>query len=212
MPKKVLPDIHDFLWFKRQLQKMNFRPITRIEFRKDFERLKLQAPRPRPGREAGFMFFANGLTVRLWTTWLVYEQKAREVDAGWVLICEGDRALYFARPLSRTKNFLVNLVRRAWLAKWRVLHRPLCPSCEHFMDIVTGRSLKSRYWRCNRVKLHSDGKPTFRDWDWGLPPKAKKYVRAERKRRAKYRARREAEGRQPYAAMLNRKPWGGRAA
>ena len=81
MPKKVLPNPVDYAWFLTQLTNRGFRPVSVAEFRNDFKRLKLKAPRPRPGREDGFLFFANGLTVRVWTTWLESENKMRDVDA-----------------------------------------------------------------------------------------------------------------------------------
>lgn len=207
MPKKVLPGVADFAWLEEQLKNLGFRQISRIEFRNDFARLGLKAPRPRLGREAGFMFYASGLTVRVWTTWLRSEGRAREVDAGWVLICRGDAALYFAHPLHRTKDFLLNLFRHAWVAQWRVMHRPLCAECRQFMDIVAGRGMKSRYWRCDQVRFHATGKPTRLGWDAGLPPKAKRYVRALRKRRAAYRQRREAEGKPTGVALMTRRQW-----
>lgn len=207
MPKKVLPDPVDYAWFLTQLMNRGFRPVSVTEFRKDFKRLKLKAPRPRPGREDGFLFFADGLTVRVWTTWLESESKVRDVDAGWVLICEGDKPLYFSRPIHRTKNFLVNLLRQAWLARWRVTHRPLCLKCHKFMDIVMGRGMKSRYWRCDRRKEHKDGKPYSLDWDYGMPSKAKRYVSTLRGNRAKRRSKLKKEGKPVFTAIKKRKPW-----
>lgn len=207
MPQQVLPDATGFAWFSRELTFRGFRPVSEIEFKSDFKRLKLKAPRSRVGREAGFAFFANGLTVRVWTTWLEREGKARDIDAGWVLICDGDKPLYFSYPIHRTKNFLVNLLRQAWLARWRVMHRPLCSKCRQFMNIAMGRGIKSRYWRCNRLKEHEDRKPFVLDWDYGLPPKAKRYAKTLRKKRAKYRAKRKQESKPIFTAIQKRRPW-----
>jgi len=207
VPEKVLPDVASFEWFERKLQALGFRPISGFEFQTDFRRLGLKAPRSRVGREAGFIFYANELTVWVWTTWLRSKEVAREVDAGWVLIRSRDTPLYFIHPLHRTKHFLVNLFRHAWLARWRVIHRPLCPECHQFMDIVAGRGMKSRYWRCDRLRFHRDGKPVSLDWDHGLPPKAKRYVKILRGRRAAYRLRREQEGKPTNVALIRRKLW-----
>ncbi len=95
MPKKMLPSVADFEQFSRDMQKYGFRAITKPEFFKSFQRLGLRAPRRRLGREAGFIFSANGLNVYVWTTFLMAEQSARDEDAGWVLITKGDKAEYF---------------------------------------------------------------------------------------------------------------------
>ena len=207
MPKQVLPDLAGFEWLERRLREYDFRSTSKIEFQKDFLRLKLEAPRPQPGREAGFMFFANGLTVRVWTTWLRFEGKAREVDAGWVLIADGDQALYFNHSRRRTKHFLENLFMEATLAHTRVLHRPLCPACNQLMNIVRGKALKSRYWRCDRVECHEDRKPRTKSWDHGLSKEEKLYVKNLRKQRKKYRATQRKKGKNPFAALLKRRPW-----
>lgn len=210
MPKKVLPDASGFAKLEELLVSWGFRAISPSEVQKDFKRLDLKAPSPREGREAGFSFSAHGLVVSVWTTWLQEEGRARESDAGWVLISEGDKNLYFAHPVHRTKHFIRNLARQAWIAKRRVQDRPLCPDegCKQFMDIVSGTALKSRYWRCGRKKLHADGKITRRNWDCALPPKAAKYVEAKRKQRDKNRKRREKrQEREPFPAVLKRRPW-----
>lgn len=207
MPAKVILDEGSFELLEQALRQMGFRRVTDVEFRTDFKRLDLKAPRPRPGREVGFIFTANFLTVRIWTTWLAHENKAREVDESWILIVDGDKAVYFSHPLHRTKNFTLNLLRQAWIARWRVLHRPLCPECKNFMDIVRGRGLKSRYWRCGRLTAHADRKPASLAWDHGLPKKAKRFVKTLRKPRCRYVKRRRAEGKPLHVALLTRKPW-----
>lgn len=179
--------------------------MTTGELQKDFKRLELKAPSPRPGREAGFTFYANGLTVVVWTTFVESEGEAREKDAGWVLIKENDNALYYSHPVYRTKNFLYRLLERAAIAKQRVLLRPLCPACSAFMRITRGKGLKSRYWSC-RSPAHPH--TTRLSWDDGLPPEVLERVKAIRKKRDPYPKKREAEGKPPPGtAMLNRKPW-----
>lgn len=209
MPAKVLPGVLDFAWLTSELERLGFRPLTGVEFQKDFLRLALKAPRPRPGREAGFVFTANGLTVKVWTTWLIREGEAREVDAGWVLITDGDRVCYFSRPLHRTKNFVLNLFAQAWIQRWRVLHRPLCPQCRQFMDIVSGRGLKARYWRCSR--RHPDQQAVSLDWDHSLPKRARQYVETLRRERRRYEKNRKTEGKPLHLALIRRKAWGGRS-
>lgn len=208
MPEQRLPDFEEFSAFEVELIKRGFRRLSSPEFSLQFKRLKLKAPRPRLGRELGFIFYANQYTVMVWTTWLLKEQVAREEDAGWVLIAEGDNVLYFSHPIHRTKNFLHNLFMQARIACWRVRHRPLCPECRNFMDIVKGKALKQRFWKCSRTKLHAGGKNRFRSWDYRLTEEALEYIRPIRKKRVKrYKAVR-AEGKEPHQAMLNRKRWG----
>jgi hypothetical protein len=118
LPKKVLFDREGFAWITKVLCGENknpddvglgFRSITRLEVAKDIIRFGAKPPSPREGRESGFIFTANGLTVKVWTTWLQKEDRPREKDSGWVLITDGEEILYSSRPFHRTKNFLLNL-------------------------------------------------------------------------------------------------------
>ena len=211
MPKQCLPELDDFADFKEELLQRGFREISSYEFSLQFRRLKLTAPRPRFGRELGFTFHANGYTVVIWTTWLKEKQVAREIDAGWVLIAEGDEVLYFSHPIHRTKNFFYNLLMQSRIACWRVRHRPLCPECQNFMNIVRGKAMKQRFWECDRRGLHKDGKKEFKSWDHGLPEDALKYIRPIRKKRVKRYETLRAEGKEPHQAMLTRKGWGKRS-
>lgn len=195
MPKQVLPLVADFQIFERKLLKLGFHSITSQEFRRGIR--GLESPRFRPGREAGFIYAANGLEVCVWTTWLRGEDRARDVDSGWVLIRKGRDVLYFSRPLHRTKNFLQNLFCWARVTQLRVQHRPHCPGCNELMQIVRGRGLKQRYWRCDLVHRHSSRKPESRSWDVGLTPLAQQWVNEQRTRRAT----------STYKAMLARKLW-----
>lgn len=217
MPRKVLPTILGFVWLSNTLENWGFRIIPDPVFRKRFRDLKLEAPRSRRGRETGFTFSANGLEVFVWTTWLAREGEARDSDAGWIVITQKGKSRYYAHPVHRTKNFLENLARLAWIAKRRVTHRPRCPACQDFMDITFGHGLKQRYWRCNQLKKHPGGRPRWCSWDTPLPPRAREFVKALRLQRAKQkkRAKEEAErqGKEPpRPALLIRKPWNKRVA
>lgn len=212
MPKQYLPNPEDFAEFEEELKIRGFRRLSSVEFYSEFQRLKLTAPRPRIGRELAFIFYANQYIVLVWTTWLLKEQAAREEDAGWVLITEGDDVLYFSHPLNRTKNFLHNLLMWTRIACWKVRHRLLCPECKNFMNIIRGRALKQRFWKCGRKELHPSGKNRFRSWDYGLPEEAIRFIKPIRKKRVKrYKALRAA-GKKPHQAMLNRKRWGKRVS
>lgn len=210
MPKKCLPSAEDISGFEKELVVRGFRRISSVEFAKQFQRLSLVAPRPRVGRELGYIFYANQYTVFVWTTWLEKEQVAREEDAGWVLIAEGDKVLYFSHPIHRTKNFMHNLLMQARIACWKVRHRPLCPECHNFMDIVRGRALKQRFWKCGWKELHADGKNRFQSWDYSLPEDIVKSLRPIREKRKKRYDALRAAGKEPHQAMLNRKRWGKR--
>lgn len=207
MPKQVLPTLDGFWSFRRALMDLEFRPISHVEFRKQFQRLDLRAPRPRLGRETGFVFSANNLDVVVWTTWLSREGKAREEDAGWVLIKERDAVHYFSHPIHRTGNFFPTLFRHAWIARWRVLNRPLCPECKAYMNVARGRGIKSRYWSCSRALRHGMEGTIRLDWDHGMPPRAKALLTLWRKARARYRERRREEGKATDVAILRRKRW-----
>jgi len=207
MPEKVIPKVEDFESFKKEMNRLDFREYGIQEFKKQFQRLGLKAPRPQTGREVGFTFWANDLTIFVWTTWLAESQTIRESDAGWVVIIQEKKAVYFSHPLYRTKKFFLNLLRQAWLARWRAVNRPLCPECKKYMRIVRGLALKSRYWRCSNYADHALKKAICVDWDLNLPPEAKKYVDSARKARAKYRKKMKENGRSIYPAILRRKPW-----
>ncbi|OGG62660.1 hypothetical protein A3I46_03770 [Candidatus Kaiserbacteria bacterium RIFCSPLOWO2_02_FULL_54_13] len=205
MPSKVLPDAQAFAVFSERLKRRGFRKLSRTEFNKDFERLELIAPSSREGREVGFVFHANGLAVFVWTTFLAQESRARDKDAGWVLIKEGDEVKYFSHPLHRTKDFLHNLLGYARLAQLRVVNRPNCPECYARMDIVRGKGLKARYWKCDIPWEHK--RAVSLPWDYGLPQAALDFLRLPRKRRAQYRAKLRAEGKEPGVALRHRKGW-----
>lgn len=204
MPQKVLPNQASFNAFERSLIKRGFRKISKPEFKSDFKRLNLIAPSPREGREAGFSFFANGLTVVVWTTFVELEGCARDVDAGWVLIKQRDMASYFAHPLHRTEHFLKRLLEQACIARVRVLNRPLCPLCKAYMNITQGRALKARYWSCRRP---SHFEYVHLPWDYGLPEVVLDRLTEIRRKRAAYRAKQRKEGKTPGVALLRRKRW-----
>jgi len=200
MPRKVLPSEDDFTKFREDMERHGFRIITKPEFVSSFHRLGLSNPRIRTGRETGFTFFANGLRAMVWTTFLNAEGVAREQDAGWVLISEGDEVKYFSHPLMRTAGFLNKLLKYAIIAKRRIQHRPLCPACNGFMKIVRGRGLKSRYWKCPKHRR-------FEDFDNGLTEKMKNFLKSERKARRHYRENLRKQGIKVTPAILMRRPW-----
>jgi hypothetical protein len=201
----LLPDAKSFASFEKALLRRGFRRLSEAEFRSDFIRLRLQAPSPREGREVGFSFAANGLEVVVWTTFLARAGRAREEDAGWVLIKDGDDVRYFSHPLHRTQNFLHNLLWTACIARWKVEHRPLCPQCGALMKIAYGKGLKARYWGCTRTTVHKN--PTFLSWDHGLPREALDFLEPRRKRRAQYHAKLRKEGKSPGAGIQRRRKW-----
>lgn len=82
MPEQHLPDAEKFLDFEKELALRGFRRISGPEFSSQFKRLGLKAPRPREGKELGYLFYANEYTVFVWTTWLEMLQVARKEDAG----------------------------------------------------------------------------------------------------------------------------------
>jgi hypothetical protein len=222
MPKQVLPNAEDFAWFESAMKRSGFIPITREKFLEDWHRLNLKAPRPQPGQEAGFIFIppngknaggeqSNDLYVCIWTSWLRREEEARKSDPAWVLIARrnsDEKPFYFSHPTLRTKNFFRTLAQRAWITAWRVQHRPHCPACNALMEIAKKRGeLKQRYWRCNLLDRHADGKPHWYRWDIGLPPRAQTLVSTWRAKRIPHVERCIAAGKNPHQAMLDRKPW-----
>jgi hypothetical protein len=207
LPPKVYPLPEEFWEFDRQMLALGFRRITRIEFSNTYHRFGLVAPSPRKGREVGYAYSANGLIGKIWSSWLPEEETIRDEDAGWALIEEGDRAVYFAPPLNRTKNFLSTLLKYAYVVRWRVLYRHLCPQCHEFMHIAKGKHPKQVYWICRRWQHHVGRHFIFRDWDWGLPPRMKKFLMERRKIRALYRKDLADRGIVVVRALFRRTGW-----
>lgn len=205
MPKKVLPSAQAFGVFEKELRIRGFRPVSSGEFKRDWVRLELEAPSPRTGREVGFSFSANGLTTVVWTTFLRREGQAREQDAGWVLIKDGDEVLYCSHPIHRTQNFLDTLLMQAKKARYRVKNRPLCPQCGALMNITKGRALKSRFWRCTKPAMHK--RPVSIPWDHGLPKEALDFDKRRKKLRAQYQAKLRREGLRSGRAIKRRIGW-----
>jgi hypothetical protein len=189
------------------MEKLGFRMLTNVEFRATFERLGLVAPRPRWGKEVGFLFAAHRLAVCVWTTWLLREMRAREEDAGWVVVVQRDRAVYFGGPIHRVGNFFNRLYAEAFLAHARVLNRPFCKEHRSFLDITYGRGLGSRYWVCPHGTAHADGGLVTASWDGALPEAVRAVVETRRRQRQLSRKYRLAMGQQVNIARLIRRPW-----
>jgi hypothetical protein len=212
MPKQVLPSEEDFQRMSAVLKEWGFRNYLASEVWSELRRLQLVSPRRQPGREEGFTLSANGYEVIVWTTWIQKEGRARPKDSGWVVIKRQGRTkgIYFAKR-HRTKNFVKNLLNDAWLAKTRIVELPLCPvlGCRERMEIAMGEPIKSRFLICRNRSAHPDGRTVSRDWDYALRkrPKALRYIQQKRKRRAKYRAKRRAEGKPLHRAVITRRAW-----
>ncbi|MCF7815625.1 MAG: hypothetical protein K9M10_01720 [Candidatus Pacebacteria bacterium] len=201
---KTLPTASQFTGFAQALLRRGFQEIHPTSFKRDLERLGLTPPTPRRGRETGFIFSKNGLQVVVWTTFLEAEDQAREKDAGWVLIKDGDERCYF-KLVPRTKYYLHNLLGHASAAKCRIEARPLCLICGQLMKITTGRGLKSRYWSCKNPDAHR--KTVNLPWDHGLQQEVLDFLKPFRDRRTRYQKTLRKNGGKPGTAMFRRKGW-----
>lgn len=206
MPKQVLPESEVAAELQKWFDRMGFVEVTADDLRRRFpERSRVRGARrtrrPWSGRELGYLYSANGYHALVWTT--LTGEGPREEDAAWALILdEKGVPRYFSRPIHRTARFLERLVNHAWIAKFRVSHRPVCGECSRSMDIVRGRGLKSRYWKC--LNPAHGAKAPAADFDEGLPPRARAFLKAERKRRRKYREARAKDGKENFMALLRR--------
>lgn len=177
---------------------------------KTLTRLDMSPPRTITGREASYRYTNSGYTAKLHTTYLEKESKWRDsgTDSGWVLIVEGDTALYFARPFKRTANFITNLLSYAWVTKWKVDNRHICPVCQSYMDIHRKPETRQYFWICRKSAFHPiSQKPEFLDWDYGLPKKAQEFVNIRRDATARYKAKNVELGIKPTPAAKIRKTW-----
>lgn len=226
MPKKVLPryeprrefkrTVDDFLFLVEWLLHFEFRKRTGVEMKKDFRRLGLRAPRPIRGRETGFVITINGLTVVIWSTFdeKLGKWRPKGKDQMWSLILDGDKKKYTC-PVRRTKYCLQTIINLAWIAKQRILNRPVCPHCYNLLNIIIKRhehgeeEIKgvtySYFWGC--IDKSYKDEPVFIDWDHGLTEKAKKFEEKRRAQRRRYRKKREKEGKSFGQARERRKPW-----
>lgn len=216
MPSKYEYGEEDFLFLKHELEQMGYRQKSEINFKGDFKRLGLQAPRPKPGREEGFIFASDRfLNAIIWTSYVAADKAFRGEDVGWSLITEGDYAKYFAKPVRRTEGFLLQILRKAWITAWRVKHRPFCPTCDALMSIHEkkkhGKPTGQYFWACFHQKSNTQP-PIFVGWDTigpekKLPPKAKEYVDKTRARIKAYKKRNKKLGitRTPMRSI--RKSW-----
>ena len=199
----------DFLFLERMILDMGYRKVTKYDSRKIFARLGLSPPRPVVGREASYRYTHNGYTAVLHTSYLESEKKWRDTgtDIGWNLIIEGDEEKYFARPFQRKKGFILKFLRYAWISKWKVDHRPLCPACSAYMDIHRKRGTLQYFWACLRKEKHDDKNPVFLSWDFKLPPKALGFVKIRRSYATRYNIKNKKIGKIIIPAAVKRKRW-----
>ncbi len=197
----------DFIFLEKSLLEIGFVEITKTDSKKTFNRLGLSPPRPITGKEASYMYTNNNYTVKIHTTFLKKEGKWRDTstDIGWCLIAEKDVRKYFSRPFQRKKGFVLKLLRYAWITKWKVDNRHLCPSCNRYMDIKRKQATRQYFWCCTNKAKHTQ--PVFLSWDHNLPPKAKQFVTKRRKNTLKYNKNNELLGKNPTPAPVIRKKW-----
>ncbi len=208
MPKQVLLSQDGFNTMATQFlgPDMQFRAIPAGEFFHDQERLGLVGPGSKKGVQEKFIFYARGFKVVVLTTFIKELGTCRPSDVGRVLILEGDTILYMSRDIRRTQHFATRLLRYAWIAKWKIAHRPLCPECKAHMDIAH-KKYRKHWWTCKNVREHTTGKPVTLDWDYGLPKKAKEFLDPIRKKSQKYRATRVKQGKTNFVSLQKRKTW-----
>ncbi|MEK7154003.1 MAG: hypothetical protein AAB792_00400 [Patescibacteria group bacterium] len=207
MPKKVLPTPEVFKEIEEYLLRHGFKSPQPGDLLK--ERIyRLVPPRRIDGCETPFVFKDNGLEAWIWTSWLKSENRARENDPAWAIIVQNDTLHYAREPIKRTAKFKERLMNWAWIIWRRVKGRPGCSECGLFMEISYRHGvIGARFWRCNNLRRHTSGKAVCLDWDFNMPPKAKKMLEMRRKAKEKYRKKRRAQGKDPFAARKNRKKW-----
>jgi hypothetical protein len=213
MPQKIEYQKEDFIFLKSQLERIGFRQLSQSHRRDGSRRLGLVAPRKLSGSEVGFYYShpTNSLTAIVWTTYIEAEEKFREQDMAWCLIKKNDHVLYYSKPVRRTKNFLINLLSKAWIVKYRVDFHPLCHKCDASMRIQQ-KANGGYFYACFKRDDHDNKKPVFTPWDsigpkGVLPKKAQAFVDKMRARLQAYRNRNSKAGivRKPMSQI--RKKW-----
>lgn len=207
MPKKVLPTREDFKEIEDYLKRHGFESLEPEKLSRE-RAYRLVPPRRIDGRETPFVYKDKGLEAWVWTSWLRNENRARENDPAWTIIVQSNTLRYSREPIKRTLNFKKTLMNWAWIIWRRVSGRPTCKECGFLMEISYKHGVVgARFWKCGNIRCHASGKPARLDWDFNMPPKAKKMLEARRKAKKKYREKRRAQGKDPFAARKNRKRW-----
>ncbi|MEK7094353.1 MAG: hypothetical protein AAB903_03380 [Patescibacteria group bacterium] len=215
MPTQVLPTPEEFTNFTTRVVRLGFRgflfnrPTLRPKEGESSAKFP-RTPTAKKGRELGFFFRSkdpeNQYVVFIWTTWLIREQRARDQDAGWVLIVGNGKRLYVTE-IRRTKYFLERVLEKSGIAQTRVIGRQRCPLCKNLMEIKWGRALGQRYWTCQNVDEHPDHLPQHESWDVALSDEQRAIVERIRRRRRQRRKRLRKEGKSPQPARLRRRTW-----
>ncbi len=207
--KKISLTTEDFKFFNEKIIGIGFTKTSIIDQKKLFERLGLIPPRVITGRETTYSYTNHEYTVVVHTTYVEKENRWRGKgeDAGWVLIRKGDEAVYFARPFQRRSGFILKLLRYAWVTKWKVDNRPLCPECSGYMYIKRKTGSRQYFWMCDNKGYHSDETALFRPWDYMLPKKATEFVAIRRSYTEKYNLKNKKKGIVRKPAPLIRKKW-----
>lgn len=210
--------------------------MRRDEITADVRRYNLEHHRTQP-RNIGFRWSdGRGHTVKLWLSCdydLAVEYKRTMplfldlpvsfpsgVGMFWALIVDASgKAIYFATPRNRSKNYKENVLWNAYITRKRVEHWPPCEKCKARggnveMEIEETKTHANR-WACFKTANHDDGEPAFKDWNFCLTPEEKKVKNEEYRRRAKVRRARtkqaEEQGKPaPRKAHDVRIPWRGR--
>lgn len=201
--------VDDFVHFNDKMREIGFLSVEISDQKKLFYRLGLIPPREITGREKTYAYHNHGYTVIVHTTYLEKEKKWRDTgtDSGWVLIREGDEAVYFARPFKRSKGFILKLLRYAWITKWKVDHRPLCSECKGYMSIHRKKGTRQYFWICNKNEYHKELNAIFLPWDYMLPKKASDFVAIRREITEKYKEDNKKKGITRTPSPLLRKKW-----
>ncbi len=199
----------DFIFLDTTLVKMGFIQTEDSDQRKLFRRLGLIPPREITGREVTYSYNNHEYTGVIHTTYVLKENKWRDKgeDSGWVLIRKGDEAVYFARPFQRKKGFILKLLRYAWVTKWKVDNRPLCPKCSAYMYIKRKKNSRQYFWMCDNREFHPEESVEFFPWDYMLPKKALEFVEIRRTYTEKYNERNKKDGVIRKPAPTIRKKW-----
>lgn len=208
MPKAYDFTENDFLNFKKKILAEGFRQIEPYEFYTELRIADVEKHTPTLGREEGFIFYALGLEVRVWTSFVIAKGGVRKPDSGWVVIREHGEAKYFAPQMYRTKNFFKRLFRWAVICSEHIKARPICQEHTRYMSIAHGKQYQY-YWKCGGGKHQENGGTfLFVRWDIGLSEESLKFVKKKRETRRKYNLKRKREGKKPFGEKRkNRKVW-----
>lgn len=214
MPRLVKVDKLQYVGFTSLAKDLGFSLVGSKEESRQLQLLGIsssQPPRSQNGKGDVLIYYTrNGYRVVVQTSISTAPFKMLK-NPGWVLIeNEYGKSVFYAPPLHRTKNFLINLLNQMEILKMVALERPTCISGVN-MDIVKGELLREYLFESSRASdpeiKHTPSIEVY-EFIWNkLPGKLQTYLKYKLSRENYNKFIAEKSGKVFGSAILKRKRW-----